>query len=397
MENFFENSDDNSDHYESMGINVEKKDSTIQEYSPWHKPRKQWVRQEQWWKNLKLLVEKHTSMNLPERKIRYFGLPGPELLDADFFSKEMEGNAQYDDLKIVIHGLVNSVDMKIKAESRLNQLVDRPNIDKTSEVEHFDFESICNINALAWQKIRKFAPYHLVNLDFCGKVLQEKTLGAVYQLLNYQFQKLSEVPWLFCLTTKIDISGNDLELLDRLDDYLHNKLMDEDINDSELDKYFKAVHESIIKKIKISNHINDFKLFSEMYVIGFLFWIIINALKNKVSFKLKSAAKYSVSQAGHPDMFSFVFEFTKKIDIAQDASGLVPISVTSQIRENALTRKKSAIRRLSEAKDVDKFLSSNIDALRTFVDQTKTLLLRCGFDVADYESKMAPELTKNVS
>jgi hypothetical protein len=305
----------------------------------------------------------------------------------------MKDEPIFNSKKLLMHGIVNSSIDLLSAQSRLSQLVDRESIDNSSKIDRFDFESLENPNAVLWTEIKRFAPYHLINLDFCGKIFANNTMSALYKLLFFQFEALCEKPWLFCVTTKIDVLNNDLQLLDRLDDCLHG-INQEDLNSLNIEKHFSEVFKSIVEKVKLNSHINNFKIFSEIYILGFVLWIMIFSIQKKVSFKLVSSAKYRVAQSSdeYPDMYSLVFRFNRKIDIQPDTSGIVLIETDDLTNNNFSDSRIKTIKKLSESKDLDNHLVSNLQILRTFVDQTKELLSSCGWDVSQYEAFMAPEL-----
>ena len=55
-------------------------------FLPWHKPRKQYVRGEQWCKEILKMVDEV----LPENNIlKYLGLPGDDLLDLRYFHEQI--------------------------------------------------------------------------------------------------------------------------------------------------------------------------------------------------------------------------------------------------------------------------------------------------------------------
>ena len=84
--------------------------------------------------------------------IKYFGLPGEELLDINYFSKKL--SAKSSDKTILVHGFIDSANGKNQAEARLSELLDRENISKESKVERFNFHALADKKSLAINKIK---------------------------------------------------------------------------------------------------------------------------------------------------------------------------------------------------------------------------------------------------
>lgn len=392
MIDLFEN-DDNEAHEDSFGAVTNGK--SIFEYKPWHKPRKQWVRDKQWWGYLQKLLIKPANNYADEVTIKYFGLPGAELLDVDYLSKKMLESTVLNDKKLLIHGVVKSPKEKQVADSRLTKLIDRINIDENSKVERGEFEAIANRNSMLWNKMKSIAPYHFINLDFCDRVLEDATIGAVYNLLEYQFAKTVDKRWLFCLTTKIDTSETNSALLGRLDECLH-KIEGDELAIYNLEEYFEPVFELISKKRKISDYIDNAVKFTDIFLVGFVIWLVLTAIQCNVNFKLKSSSKYTIASDGEvPDMYSFVFEFNPFFAPQVDHTGIATTHCSEPGQQvDIAAQKQNLMRKLSSTLDIDDMLGNNNDILEKYIDDTKQLLAGCGWDVSNYEQEMCPEFIR---
>src|ERR1700685_1322360 len=59
------------------------------EFFAWHRPRKQFVRDEQWCVQITKLLDDSTEMNLDVGTLKYCGLPGSDLLDLRCFHESI--------------------------------------------------------------------------------------------------------------------------------------------------------------------------------------------------------------------------------------------------------------------------------------------------------------------
>jgi len=293
----------------------------------------------------------------------------------------------------LVHGIVKSPGDKQTADSRLAELLDRSNVDPLSRVDRCNFEALENDSSMLWRNVKNVAPYHLVNLDFCDKVFEEKTIIAVHKLLEYQFSAILEKPWLFCLTTKIDNSNSNEEVLKRLDTCLHS-IEEDELSIFNLQEHFEAVFTAISNKKNIREYADDEEIFTNIFLVGFVIWIVLKALTNDVQFKLMSSAKYRVSDSSSvPDMYSFVFEFKKRFVPKADLTGLAPhCGNHNQNTSDGLSPKEKIIRRLAATVDLDGLLSNDADKLMSCIQETKELLKGCGWNVSDYEDYMCPTI-----
>ena len=110
-------------------------------FKPWHKPRKQFIRENQWFNPLQRIAKsnKYNTINT----INYFGLPGGDLLDVTYISQKLSAHNELSNKDFLIHGFINNVSEFKKAQSGLSQLLDRKNVCKNSKVENFFCSIMC--------------------------------------------------------------------------------------------------------------------------------------------------------------------------------------------------------------------------------------------------------------
>lgn len=362
-------------------------------FQPWHKPRKQWIRDNQWWGIFKKVVVK--SNNYKDiNPLKYFGLPGGDLLDVDFFRRRLSLEESQKEKLLLIHGFINNRNDKSIADSRMSVLLDEPNVHHESQIEHFNFNSLGNDAAASRRRVNAIGPYHLVNLDFCDCIFKQETLNSIQFLMDFQIKRQHGTPWIFCLTTRVDKNGVNSDLFNKLNGLL-KKLDHVDI----LEK-IRDCFESTYQTITNGTHLSDPDLsedtFSELIQICVVLWIVNYALTHDSGIQLESSVKYHIYDGnGLPDMFSFVFKLEKKDRAVSDDTGLagensLPVELTL---DQKLRSTIHSLVKLSQSLDLDGHLNCNVELKREYAKQMKDLLESSGWDVSSYLDIVCPDLS----
>lgn len=366
-------------------------DSEVQEFEAWHKPRKQFVRCKQWWYHLDFLLKRYEEYKSVET-IKYFGLPGSDLLDVSYFSKQLLSSQEHSNKILFVHGFIDSVQGKQKADLRLSELLDRKNVHASSKVDNFNFHALAENNTLALERVRHNGAYHLINLDFCDGVFKRRTISSMMALLTYQFNNMSGIPWLFFLTTRADMDGIANDLMDDLDRIFKESLKGDEAFVLAVQHHSERIHKLIIEQNSLRNQQITRAELSELLQACFLFWAISLMHANETRMEVVSTMKYKVHEGNNfPDMFSYVVRVTKNIIVKPDplnlgqAVGLKPGEVTNAEK---CQDKKQAAKKLHESLDIDDYLSTNPEELKHFTNEMKMLLKEAGWNVDKYEQQM---------
>jgi len=379
MDNIFSSDDDLFDLAEVTGKVDEVKENL---FKPWHKPRKQFIRENQWFNPLELIANsgKYNDINT----INYFGLPGGDLLDVTYISHKLLAHEQLKNKLFLIHGFTNSELEFKKAQSNLSQLLDIENVSTNSKIENFEFEALSTQNSEAWTRIMGIGHYHFINLDFCNCILNDRTLPSIYRLLDYQTKRVIGTPWLLCITTRLNKSGVAPVLLETFD----TVLAEVKENHGLVVAIEQAFNTSLLAAEKISDLDESQKdLLNELLQVCLIFWLVNEAIKKDCTIKLKSSYKYSVNLHDREhDMHSFVFSLERKDIVAPDILGLIP---NTGFTDEKITRLNvNAMRRLGQSLDLDAYLESDKEVLNQFADNMMDLLSKCGYDVSTYKQVM---------
>lgn len=174
------------------------------EFAPWHHPVKQIVRQEQW---IKQAAEFLKDEKAP-RTIRYFTLPGPDLLDVrsltevtapaghkiEYFGFDSSGSGP--------DSTENSQRFKMEAALRQAGLI------TNNIIVHPDrLEDIALPGSLGAMELARQGTFDIINIDGCDHLAYKSagrkttTFDALKTLI--QHQTVREQPWLLWITTRV--------------------------------------------------------------------------------------------------------------------------------------------------------------------------------------------------
>lgn len=358
------------------------------EFQPWHKPRKQYVRCRQWWFHIDRLLKRYAEYGAIET-IKYFGLPGSDLLDVSYFSRQL--HQDFAGKKLFIHGFIDSAQGKEKADLRLSELLDRDNVHSASKVENFNFHALSDSRALALEKIQNAGAYHLINLDFCDGVFNRKTINSMMTLLTYQLNTMASTPWLFFLTTRADKEGIAADLLEDLDRIFRESLKGDMAFLAAIEEHKQNIYNLIAGKQSLRDEEITHADLSEILQACFIFWAINLMHTHEARMEVTSTMKYKIYEGNNfPDMFSYVIRVQRNV-VKQDSLGLGQVVGIKGVPFNEETKKKDkalAAKKLFESLNVDDYLTSNPELMRRYTDEMKALLEEAGWNTENYEAQM---------
>lgn len=204
------------------------------DFRPWHRVRKQFIRDQQWNWEIQKTVKRYILRDLQkepdewggdedekcklpdhaclERPLRCLVIPGDDLLDVrSLWSalRELRCFLRFIGFNETLTSPARR-ERSILAESAVCSL-DR--IAKGSCVLGDPFQRIAQTDSQAFHLFRQNGPYHVVNLDLCDSIVPlegdpavQGYYSAMEQLLRYQV-RWQTAPWLFFVTTQVDHSA----------------------------------------------------------------------------------------------------------------------------------------------------------------------------------------------
>ena len=194
---------------------------------PWHRPRKQLVREEQWIRYSRRLIAREKGRSgliepvegNPE--VRYLTLPGIDYLDV----RQLADVCRENGCSLTSTGFLQSGaegnTYVARAQLREKSLIDAGHITGHSYTFPRRFEDIVSINGQAYRDMKTRGPFHIVNIDACGSIAAPQAnhatrlIDALYRIVEIQME-IAIGRWLLFVTTDVRPDSIAEETLDSL-------------------------------------------------------------------------------------------------------------------------------------------------------------------------------------
>lgn len=351
-------------------------------FLPWHRPRKQYVRQYQWCRE----IQAHIVARRPKEGIlKYLGLPGLDLLDLRHFHAAI---CVQHSVKLRFLGFNTSARPNSAAQTELNVSMDEVKrlvqVDPLSEVIGDDFKQLTNQKSMAFQKACELGPYDVINLDLCDGfgagepgVLKPNYYTAVNNLLTIQARNPD--PWLLFLTTRADKPNINATVLQALiEKYCANLAQCQSFKDASLEHFSIETDEAVAKAT------DQPKGLLEVFLTGLCKWFLGLALEHTppISVELISVFGYRVDKgAEQEDLVSLALRFVPMHVPVQDPLGLAANTARGPDEGTLATR---ALRKVAKRLDADLKLANDAELLLKMTEDTASLLSLARYDVEKY-------------
>ena len=355
---------------------------TKKRFLPWHRPRKQFVRNDQWSYQIGALLDEFPPTT---GRLTYFGLPGVDLLDIRYFGSTVcEPRA----IKLRFLGFNNGAESRSDAQVELNISLDEiskaPSFDPQSEIVPDDIRELVNEDSIAWQKTFEFSPYDVVNLDLCDGFgaeppgqINETYYNAISKLLAVQMRKKSS--WLLLLTTRVGKDHVHADTLERLSTlYIDNLTKCPPFNKASEEKFYISNAASLQSAKKHEVGVQS------IFLVGFCKWLLRLAIGQTPPSKMavKSVFGYRVRKdAEVEDMVSIAIRVDPTHGPIKDPSNLASIQ-PAKIDECDLATQ--ALKKVGGLLDVDAYLSSEKTVRDEMIEAMCSLLQAARYDTDEY-------------
>jgi hypothetical protein len=357
------------------------------EFLPWHRPRKQYVRHHQWCHEVRELIRANAPA---DGALKYLGLPGVDLLDLRHFHEVL---CEEHKVKLRFLGFNASARPRSAAQTELNISMDEvkrlAHVHPLSDVIGDDFAMLANQKSVAFQKARELGPYDVINLDLCDgfgaqepKALANTYYDAVSSLLGLQARNAN--PWLLLLTTRADEPNINATVLSTLiEKYCSN------LDDCVPFRNASSELFAIDTRESVQQATGQPEGLLHVFLTGLCKWFVALALQHNppTSVELRSAYGYRVDKgAKHEDLVSLALKFTPTVIPTPDPLGL---AARGQDGPDEGTLATKALRRLAKRIDADKKLSDDVELLQRMTDATVSLLAQARYDPESYRKWLA--------
>lgn len=352
------------------------------EFTPWHRPRKHWIRSKQWWSEVNNL-RKDPAHRL-DSYFNVLSLPGGELLDIRYFYSQLAASDDESNVKkLRLVGFVNNHDDFVEAQRNLPLIGISSPESNEALIKPDNIDDLAN-NSVVFRTFKNRGPFAVVNLDYCNSIAppgNENRIASIFQILRYQYEYQPK-PWVFMFTTRT-AKGAVCENFFRRVFAIINK----NITDSEqfTDKFFDhfsecmSVHNEGEDEFSLKPQEECEDYFSQLFVLGFLKWVITSAVERGVKIKLKSVVRYDVEgDDADFDMFSLVLWFQKVGLRGEDRQGIVNVDDDDGGVEAEEVIASRFVSKLKRVKSVEDMLFTDSQSYKAVASDLADFLEECG-------------------
>lgn len=280
---------------------------SVPKFEPWHRPRKQYVREEQWLSEYQWLGGQRPD----GATIRYLGLPGADMLDLRYLTSHPETHQRNQILRFL--GFDRSAKAGMPGNERLNiserELRDLPMVDNRSKVYADEFKLLADSDSVAWQAADEIECFDVINLDLCGSLVLEgpdltsSNYDALLALMG--LQRFQRRPWSMFLTTRVGHDKIHAEVRAKLFALFAKNL-------AECAPFAEAVGQEFEFLPDAESDLDNCsqRAFFQVTVAALSKWMLRYAIDMHAQMELSSVAAYQVyGGSGDIDMASLVFRF----------------------------------------------------------------------------------------
>lgn len=351
---------------------------------PWHKPRKQFVRDKQWCNEIRELVN---EVDFTNNTLKYLGLPGDDLLDLRYFHDQI---CKPNELKLKFLGFNNSKEAKTAATIELNiskhEISKLEFISAESEIIPDDICQIATDSSIANQRSKKMGPFDVINIDLCDGFAKlphddenfaENHYNTLHKLMIFQHHRKD--PWLLFITTRCGLEHINTSVLNLLKD-----LFGKNLNSCAPFQEASMMDYNVNTLETLDQLVGSNKGASDVFLIALCKWIasLGLAMNPIVTVEVKSAYGYKVRPcAEHLDLTSICLKITPTDFAKQDSFGLAS-AVDANINECEAA--VQALKTIYYQKDVDAMLDNDFELKTQMVKATGNLLGLARYDVEEY-------------
>lgn len=351
-------------------------------FAPWHHPVKQRVRTSQWQDLVGRLIRER---RMTGTTLRYFTLPGPDLLDVRVISEICAPeniSIEYFGFDAALHAAHIDA-QRFEIESALRQA---KHISDNAVILPDQLHDIANPQSQAAAQLKQRRPFDVINIDACDHLAysppnrQQTTFDALQSLLAHQMH--AEAPWLLFVTTRAEpglMAGPGMQLHGAVERNLKSevagfrdalaKLMQED--GTNLDKNLSGFWSTADTR------------FLKLYAVGLAKYIVQFFLaqpNHPADVELASTCSYRVF-GSTPDMLALAFRIIPGKKVVFNP-GEKPVSTDAVEVQRAIR----AAHRATRLRDLDSELESDSELRLQVARQSATLLNGSNYDIDAYLS-----------
>lgn len=366
---------------------------SLNQLHPWHRPRKQYVRENQWILNAKRLLERLGAGQAGGTKeIRYLTLPGIDYLDVRLLAAACR-EAKCELISTSFLAAQEGNPVRARAQFREESLKQAGHLSDSSITLSSRLEEVASTASQAYRSLKKRAPFDIVNIDACGSIAlpdavkSGRLLDALHRVVELQFNTRTS-NWLLYLTTDARPETLSPELSAAFRDAIvENATHGEDFRRG-AHRLFEISETDALADL-LSSVVGHPDRFLRFFSLGLAKWLLKNSKSQNWEVKTLNNFYYSTSSVGdpRPTMASLAFEFIKRPVTLHDHFGVA--NSTAAPTEPSDNYSLRALIKAEEMEDLDIKMRDNPAYRQELALRTKELLTEAGYHaeiLAEYDN-----------
>ncbi len=383
------------------------------DFQPWHKVRKQFIREKQWNLLVSEMVRRYLkrqlqtdttdwladeeesdrSSEIPEgvildRPLRCLVIPGDDLLDLRSLYKDTRPFNCY--IKYLGFNQGQGSDQKrTRVDVANNEVTSLKEVASNSTVAPDQFQSIASTKSQAYRYMKDYGPFHVVNLDLCDSLFPSLTVdakyySAIHRLAEYQM-KSQTVPWLLFITTQIEPSQVSVPDFSKMCTPTQHNLRAHPDFAERLASVLPPEALQDDGAIVVISQLNDEQM---IFVFGVALgkWLISLGATSSPTWvvEMLRSYRYAIRRDPFVEMLSLAFQFLPKFSPPIDKTGLSKLFVSASQPSSELDSALKLLTAVGKIGDVDLLLKADPDLCSAMEKASADLLESAGYDRERY-------------
>ena len=354
-------------------------------WKPWHKPRKQWMRYNQWNKEIESLIAR---LNLDDRAFRYLSLPGDDLLDFRVVAELCKTKGVKKVRLVGFNTLTDSPKSSQRLAFAMHEVYSLDVVAENSDVHPDDFNAISDTQSVAYKFAKEKGPYDIVNLDLCDSFSGTEEKNSYYKaalnLFNLQVRARAE-PWVFLLTTRGDRSKVNIADLQKFWSLIAaNAQKSLGFREGLETHYVGIPPETIRDPVAHATKLPGCR-FEKLFGLCIGKWLLsLITASGRWTLRLCDSYWYRTQSSSHPNMLSLAFLFEPfQVDLT-DPVGLANVDPPPRQPYNQVAQAISLLEMGNRLVDLDLYLRDDHAAFEESIAKSEALLSKAGYPIAGY-------------
>ena len=355
---------------------------------PWHRPRKQLVRENQWIRLSRQLIKGERGRSRPsvqnrvETEVRYLTLPGIDYIDV----RQLADVCREFDCSLTTTGFHPGEERNprvARAKLREKALIDAGHISHRSHTFARRFEDISDTGSDAYRDIKRRLPFDIVNVDACGPLAPSpagharRLVEAVYRMVELQFQFMTG-RWLLFVTTDVRRESIARQTLDKFRSVIFKNADTNDNFRHVAGLLFGAGAVDIRAAVQAASERTDL-VFLKLFSLGLAKWLLHLAREKMWDMETHDSYCYSTrpENDARPSMACLAFEFLPPAPGLEDPFAVVRVPpAPSPERGDTSVRAAEKVRDMADA---DERIASDSELRRRMTQILRECLEEAGY------------------